>query len=194
MKPISFNDNTVQRVYNDYINRCTNFLKGLPNEDKEECLMEINSYIFEYLEANKEVDQMNSLLNILERLGAPEVTLKEFVASKKLNQAVKTFNPVFIVQALYLNIKNGIIYSILSILFFIIFALPILVILKLIYPKSVGCFVGDHSLYFGVIDEHANTVEVLGNGFIPVVILMGIFLYYAIILTLKFKNTKKKNK
>jgi uncharacterized membrane protein len=194
MKPITFNNNTVQRVYNDYIYRCTNFLKGLPNEDKEECLMEINSYIFEYLEANKEVDQMNSLLNILERLGAPEETLKEFVASKKVKQAVKTFNPIFLVQALYLNIKNGFIYSVLSVLFLIIFTLPFLVILKLIYPKSVGCYVGEHSFYFGFIDEHANTVEILGNGFIPVVILMGLILYYAIILTLKFKNKQKKNK
>lgn len=194
MKPITFNDNSVQRVYNDYINRCSNFLKGLPEADKEESLMEINSYIFEYLEANKEVDQLTSLLNIIERLGAPEETLKEFVASKKVKQAVKTFNPLFLVQALYLNLKNGFIYSVLSILFLIIFILPILIILKLIYPKSVGCFVGDHSFYLGIINEQANTVEILGNWFIPVIILVCLILYYVIILILKFKNNQKKNK
>lgn len=188
MKPITFNDTSVQRVYNNYIGRCSQVLKGLPNEDKEECLMEINSYIYEYMEAQKGADQMNSLLNIIERLGIPEETLKEFVASKKLQQATKSFNPLLLAQALYLNIRNGILYTILSFLFLIIFMLPILMVLKLIYPKSVGCFVGEHSFYLGFINEQANTVEILGNWFIPVVLLLGVGLYYLIILMLKFKK------
>jgi uncharacterized membrane protein len=191
MKLIPFNDSAAQRVYNDYINRCRKCLKSLPEADTEECLLEINSHIYEYLDANKATDEMDNLLNILDRLGAPEETLKEFVAAKKINQAVKTFNPLIVMQALYLNIRNGVLYVFLSLLFIIFISFPFLMVLKLIYPNTVGCFIGDNSFYFGFIGQHQNATEILGNWFIPVTALIAALLYLLIITILKFLKHKK---
>ena len=191
MKLIHFKNNSTQRVYNDYIKRCRKALKGLPKNDTEECLLEINSHIYEYHEANKTNDEMEILLNVLDRIGLPEDTLKELVASKKINQAVKTLNPKFLIQALFLNISNGLIYVFLSLLFIFLISFPILIIFKLIYPKNVGCFIGDNIFYFGFIKQNQNTTEVLGNWFIPVAIIIATILYFLIIFILKFKKITK---
>lgn len=191
MKLIPFNNSAAQRVYNDYINRCRKCLKGLPEADTEECLLEINSHIYEYLDANKATDEMDNLLNILDRLGAPEETLKEFVAAKKINQAVKTFNPLIVMQALYLNIRNGVLYIFISLLFIIFISFPFLIVLKLIYPKTVGCFIGEHSFYFGFIGQQQEATEVLGNWFIPAAIGIAAVLYLFIIGILKLLKQKK---
>jgi uncharacterized membrane protein len=191
MKPIQFENTAAQRVYNDYIKRCRNCVKSLPEKDQEECLLEMNSHIFEYLQANSHSAEMDSLLNVLDRLGLPEETLKEFVASRKINQAAKTWNPLHIMQALYLNIRNGVIYIVLALLFILLASFPVLIILKLVYPDSVGCFTGKNSFYFGFIGQHEQATELLGNWFIPVAMLITALLYLLIILLFKIIKKKK---
>ena len=123
MKSLQLDNNSSQRIYDDYIVRCKKSLRILSEEDREDCLLEINSYIYEYLDDNKlnGKDEIENLLNILDRIGIPEETFKELIASKKIEQAVKTFNPKVLMQALFLNIQNGFIYIMLSILFLFVF-------------------------------------------------------------------------
>jgi len=191
MKAILFTDKNSKRVYDDYIRRSQKVIKILSSKDKEDCLLEINSYIYEYLKENKDKDEMENLLNITERLGAPEVTLKEVVAFKKTSQAIKTFNPQYLVQALFLNIGNGIFYIVLSLLTVFIVLSPVLIILKLIYPKHVGCFYGKNYFFFGYSYNAPNVNEVLGNWFIPVITAIGTALYFLVIFLLKLKNKNK---
>jgi len=190
MKVLQFKNKNAQRVYDDYINRSKKFIKILSEKDREDCLLEINSHIYEFLENNKGNDEIENILNIIERLGQPEDTLKEVVASKKTSQAIQTFNPRFLVQALFLNIKNGFIYILLSLLLLFLMCFPILIILKLIYPKNVGFFLSDHTFIFGFTNNVNNSPEILGNWFIPIAILISTTLYFSIIFLLKLKNKK----
>jgi hypothetical protein len=206
MTSLSFKNNSAQRIYNDYIKRCKNATKILSATDQEDCLLEINSYIYEFLSANNAGDEMESLLNVLDRLGAPEEIFKEIVATKKLGEATRTFNPKHLVQALILNISNGVIYSILFILFLFEICFPILIVLKLIYPSRTGLFVGNkgnflygyhHDTISGGIGSvnynMDNRAEQLGNWFIPVTIIIALLVYISIILLLKaIKKIKKK--
>ena len=190
MKILQFENKNAQRVYDDYINRSKKMLKILSEKDREDCLLEMNSHIYEYLENNKGREEIENILNITERLGQPEETLKDVVASKKTAQAIKTYNPQYLAQALFLNIKNGSIYILLFLFYLFLICFPVLTILKLIYPKNVGLFIGDSSLIFGFTKNRINTTEVLGNWFIPVTILTSITLYFIIILLLKLKSKK----
>jgi hypothetical protein len=189
MKLLQLENSSAQRIYDDYIVRCKKSLKILSEEDREDSLLEINSYIYEYLTANKENDKdaVENLLNILDRIGIPEETFKELIASKKISQAVKTFNPKVLMQALFLNIQNGFIYIILSILFLFLAAFPVLIVLKLIKPNDIGLFVGNHSFFFGFADSK-NGTELLGNGFIPVSIIATAVIYFLILFILKTKR------
>lgn len=191
MKLIEFKNTDTQRIYNEYINRSKRAVKILSVEDQEDCLMEINSYIYEYIQNNPQELELTALLNILERLGDPEITLKEVVATKKIDQAVKTFNAKHLIEALLLNLKNGVVYVILFIMALFGTSFPILIILKLIYPKLTGLYVGEHTFYFGIAPKRAGVSEVLGEWFIPVVILLSILFYFIIIFLLKLVKNKK---
>lgn len=191
MKLIEFKNIDTQRVYNDYINRSKRAVKILSAEDQEDCLMEINSYIYEYIQNNPQEKELTAMLNILERLGDPEITLKEVVAAKKIDQAVRTFNVKHLMQALLLNLKNGVVYVILFIMALLGACFPILIVLKLIFPELTGLYVGNHTLFFGITPKRHGVSEVLGNWFIPSVILLGVLFYFIIIFLLKLIKNKK---
>lgn len=190
MKPLQFSSNNTQRIYDDYMHRSKRMLKILSDKDKEDCLLEINSYIYEYMEEHKDADETESLLNITQRLGAPEETLKEVIAAKKTSQAIKTFNPKHLAQALVLNIRNGFIYVVLFLLFILILCFPVLIVAKIIYTEQVGLYVGPNTFLFGIADD-PNTREILGNWFIPVAIAVTLVLYLSIIFFLKIVNKKR---
>ena len=185
MKLISFRDTSTQRVYNNYIQRCKKAVRTLPDKDQEECLFEINSHIYEFLADHTSGDEMNKLLDVLDRLGPPEETLKEIVATKKIDQATRTFNPKHLLQALVLNISNGIIYFILLILYLLLLCFPILGILKFIRPDHVGYFISENgSFWFGYVATVEHSKELLGYWFIPIIMFSTGIIYMAIILIL----------
>jgi uncharacterized membrane protein len=191
MRPIEFKSSTAQRVYNDYLTRCRRQVNILSEADQEDCLMEVNSYIYEYLQNHQNEDETTALLNILERLGSPDVTLKEVVAAKKIDQAVKTFNLKHLIQALALNVRNGAFYVVLSIMTVLLVSFPVLIILKIMYPDKTGLFVGPGHFFFGIMEKKEGVSEVLGGGFIPVVVVLGFLLYFIIIFLLKLVTNKK---
>jgi uncharacterized membrane protein len=185
MKLIEFNDTNALRIYTDYINRSKRVLRILSESDREDCLMELNSYIYEYLQNHRAEDETTALLNILERLGAPEITLKEVVAARKIDQAVKTFNIRHLIEALFLNLRNGVVYVILFILTLLLLCFPVLIVMELLYPDQTGLFMGGGSFFFGATSSPSEHREVLGHAFIPVVVLLGAASYFLIIFLLK---------
>lgn len=190
MKAIEFKNPASQRVYNNYINRCKRVVQILSKADQEECLMEVNSYIYEYITDHRE-DEMTALLNILDRLGDPEITLKEVVASKKIDQAIKTFNVRYLLQALFLNLRNGIAYIVLSFMTIMLVTFPILIVMKIIKPEITGLWVGPHTFFFGITRKQEGIREIAGNYFIPIAIVTCILLYFIIIYILKVIRKKK---
>lgn len=191
MKAIEFKDPASQRVYNSYIGRCKRVVKILSVQDQEECLMEINSYIYEYMNDHQE-DEMTGLLNILERLGEPEITLKEVVAGKKIDQAIKTYNIKYLFQALFLNLRNGVAYILLAFMTMMLVTFPVLIVMELISPEKTGLWVGPRAFFFGIVDSHPEGIrEVAGNYFIPLMIVLSILFYFLIISILKAIRKKK---
>ncbi|WP_343673431.1 hypothetical protein [Chitinophaga sp.] len=190
MKAIEFKSPASQRVYDNYIARCKRVVQILSKEDQEECLMEVNSYIYEYITDHDE-DEMTALLNILDRLGDPEITLKEVVASKKIDQAIKTFNIKYLLQALFLNLRNGIAYILLSFMTLMLVTFPVLIVMKIIKPEITGIWVGPHTFFFGIVEKREGIREIAGNYFIPIAIISCILLYLIIIYILKAIRKKK---
>lgn len=191
MKLIEFKNTNAQRIYTDYINRSKRVIRILSNEDQEDCLMEINSYIYEYIQNHQNVDETSALLNILERLGSPEITLKEVVATKKIEQAVKTFNLKHLVEALFLNLRNGLVYIVLFVLTLLLVCFPILIVMEILYPAQTGLFMGEKTFFFGMTYPKSGVNEVLGHAFIPVVVMLGVAFYFLIIFLLKLVKNKK---
>jgi uncharacterized membrane protein len=143
-------------------------------------LMELNSHVYEATHTAPPENEVDVLMDVLEKLGAPEEVLQPVVAHKKAQQAGRSFNPRHIIQALYLNISNGVGYIIFAIIYVLIVIFGLLIAIKLISPTHTGLFIKDgHFFAFGYTTILPDRVtELLGNWFIITVIaLMGAFYF-----------------
>lgn len=199
MKMLKFSERATEKVYHYYIRKVRKLGRGLPEDAKEDIVMEINSHIYE---ACQRVDKSNNisveqLIDILDRLGEPEDILKPILSEQKLKQATTTFNPMHVIKALTLNLSNGFMYIVFSILYLTLFLFLFVIGAKLIYPDEVGLFFKNGSFYLlGIIAPESraeqNVDEILGNWFIPAMILITTLLYVAITLILKLLRWKRK--
>lgn len=197
IKEIEFKETASKRIYNSYIKRVRKAIKSLPHQDQIEVLLEFNSHIYEGLQRQKNETEIDNLLDVLDKLGVPEEVLKPLVADKKLEQATKTFNPLHIIKALVLNITNGISYLIFFFLYLFLFGFVYLIFAKLVNPNEVGLFFQNGSfVVMGKISPEIKGItvftEVLGNWFIPVMLLSIIVFYFMITYLLKLKRILNK--
>ncbi len=191
MKNIKLASATAERIYKDYLKRAEKCMEILPQADREEMLMEINSHIFEGLQRFSDGEEIDNLLTVLEKLGAPEEFLKPIIADKKIAQAVRTFNPKYVLQALLLNFKNGIVYSVFAFLYLLLFSFLFLIIMKLVFPSNTGLFYMNGNFHsFGFLRDVNGVKDVLGFWFIPVVTFFAIGFYFLITLFLRFVKKK----
>ncbi|MEF9479405.1 hypothetical protein OWR28_18140 [Chryseobacterium sp. 1B4] len=190
---IQFKNADAQDIYENYLKQIQSATKKLSREDHTDILMEFNSHIYESMsKKSDESNELKKLIDTLDEIGIPGEILKPLFADKKLIQATKTFNPVHIFQALILNFSHGIIYFIFFILYLFLFSFVVLIFGKLFFPDNVGFYYkkGEIFQYGGFMEnEKLQNFEILGNGFIPVTILMGVLFYFLITLLLKLKRS-----
>ena len=189
---IKFTQEASKRVYTDYMKRIMKVTSTLSKHDQEDVYMEFNSHIFEAIQHKNASNEMDALLDVLEKLGTPEEVLKPLIADKKLEEATKTFNPIHVIKALALNFTNGISYIIFFFLYLLLFLFVFLIPAKIIYPLEIGLwYQGSYYWSLGWMKkaEQNGVTELLGNWFIPAM-LVAIPLFYVIItLLLKFKKS-----
>lgn len=198
IKEIQFKESSSKRVYENYMNRIKKTVRTLPPIDQKEVLLEFNSHIYEGLARKNQEREIDRLLDVIDKLGDPEEVLKPLIADKKLEQATKTFNPVHLFKALILNITNGISYVIFFILYLSLFGFVFLIYAKFDNPDSIGLYLKNNSfMALGKLNEgylqNPNISEVLGNWFIPIMVLSIILSYLLITLLLKLKRSINKN-
>ncbi len=193
--PIKFKREASARVYTDYMKRVSRMTRPLSKHHQDDIYMEINSHIYEGMMQRKDAVEIDALLDVLDRLGSPEEVLKPLVAEKKMEQATTTYNPVHIIKALILNFSNGFVYVLFSILYLFLSAFLFLIGAKLICPEKVGLFYKDSSHWtLGIIAEtgRENYTELLGNWFIPAMILSAVISYFIITFMMKIKRRLNK--
>ena len=192
IESIKFSQEASKRVYNDYMKRVKKATSSLSKQNQNDIYMEFNSHIFEAIQQKNGINEIDLLLDILEKLGIPEEVLKSLVADKKLEQATKTFNPIHVFKALVLNFTNGITYIIFFFLYLLLFGFVFLIFAKIANPSEVGLFYKESSFMVLGLSNNTNQVginEILGNWFISVMLVSIVAFYFVITLLLKFKKT-----
>jgi len=189
MNKINFTTSSAQRIYDDYMKRVDKCIALLGETDKTELIMELNSHIYEAMLKGADGNEVDSLLDVITGLGVPEEFLKPLVAGKKLDQAVRTFNPKHIFQAIRLNLCSGFIYSFFGLLYLLLFSFILLIAAKIFFPANTGLFFSGSSFKaFGFITGTDGLNEVLGYWLIPISILTALFCYTCITLLLRLKR------
>lgn len=189
---IKFSQAASQRIYNDYMKRILKVTNSLSKEDKQDVYMEFNSHIYEALQHKNGANEIDVLLDIIEKLGVPEEVLKPLLADKQLEQATKTFNPIHVFKALLLNLTNGFSYVFFFVLYLLLFVFVFLIFAKIKNPAEVGLWYKDSTSFVFGLSNKLNQIgqtELLGNAFIPVMITCIILFYFIITLLLKFKKS-----
>ena len=191
IESIKFSQEASKRVYNDYMKRVKKATSSLSKQNQNDIYMEFNSHIFEAIQQKNGINEIDLLLDILEKLGIPEEVLKPLVADKKLEQATRTFNPIHVFKALILNFTNGISYFIFFFLYLLLFGFVFLIFAKIVNPSDVGLFYKNASFIVLGITNKTNQEgieEVLGNWFIPIMLISIVVFYFLITYLLKFKK------
>lgn len=191
IEQIKFKQEASKRVYNDYMKRVKKATNSLSKESQDDIYMEINSHIFEAIQQSTEGNEIDALLDIIEKLGSPEEVLKPLVADKKLEQATTTFNPIHILKALALNFTNGFSYIIFFVSYLLLLGFVFLIFAKILHPNETGLFLKDGQfMVLGISrgTEQDGFTEVLGSWFIPAMFFITLFFYMLITFTLKIKK------
>lgn len=185
---LSFHTKTAQKVCESYFKRVTRMTKELSTEDQQDILLEIESHIYESLQKSSSENEMDTLVSTLEKLGEPEAFLVEMVADRKVKEAARTANPLHLIQALRLNISKGISYVFFAILFLLTFCFTLLIPLKLIFPDNIGYFESSSGQFsFGYFSNIEGFTELLGWWFLPLVMIVVVFLYFSIVFSLRLR-------
>lgn len=191
-KELQFEDVNAKRIYNKYFKGVKKILKPITETDRNEVLMELNSHIYEHIQSNKLVLELEAVQAAINTLGVPAEVLKPLVADKLMEKATKTFNPLHVFKALMLNLGNGIGYIIFFLLYLFLGSFVFLIFAKIFDPTNVGMFFKEgRFVALGRFENNLNYQEVLGYWFIPVMMLSIIVLYLFLTSLLKFKKNNK---
>jgi len=191
MNKINFISGSAQRIYDDYMRRVGKCIALLGEADKTELVMELNSHIYEAMLKGANGNEVDCLLDVIAGLGVPEEFLKPLVAGKKLDQAVRSFNPKHIFQAISLNLRSGFIYTFFGLLYLFLVSFILLIAAKIIFPANTGLFFNGSSFRaFGFMTDTDGLTEVLGYWLIPLSIITALFCYTCITLLLRLKRKR----
>jgi hypothetical protein len=190
MQKIQFKEPAARKIYENYLSSVENATQHLSKEDQQEILMEINSHLYEALQQESGETEVEKLVKITTELGDPHVTLKPAIAARKLNKAVRTFNPQLLFSALYISAKNSVKYACFFVLYLLIASMLSLIFFKIFYPDNTGLFYADNRVSaFGFILDTSGKTEVMHGWFYPIVLAIVALLY--IVLTLILRLTRK---
>jgi len=191
MNKINFKSSSAQHIYDDYMRRVDKCIALLGEADKTELVMELNSHIYEAMAKDANGNEVDCLLEVIAGLGVPEEFLKPLVAGKKLDQAVRSFNPKHVFQAISLNLRSGFIFSFFGLLYLFLFSFILLIVAKIFFPANTGLFFRGNSFSaFGFITGTDGLTEVLGYWLIPLSIITALFCYTCITLLLRLKRKR----
>ena len=88
-----------ERIANDYVDRLSDRLKGMPVDDRNELLSEIRSHIYDSYMSETTGDEIERILRVLRKLGEPADAISSHMpqAVEKLGKSKKA--PLYILAA-----------------------------------------------------------------------------------------------
>jgi uncharacterized membrane protein len=183
-----------KKLLEEYLQKLRGVLKPLPEEERDEIILEIKGHILERIAHSSQAeDDTEALKNALIRLGKPEEYAFEFVTDYLLRKGIERKKAWMIFKGLLrwgCNTLVGFFYSLFFFASYLISASFVIVgIMKPIFPEKVGFFLRNgrfenFGLIMGVTDN-PNMQEVLGYWIIPIALVIGIAWFFVTTWLLK---------
>jgi hypothetical protein len=158
----------------DYVDQLDRALAGIPADQKEDILQEIRTHITDSVSGS--VDGQEALERVFHLLGTPGQLADRYRTEAFLTRAGKSFSPLVLFQTSWRWAKMG---AKGMLAFFIAIcgygsalAWTVTAMMKPFVP-SVGLWVGGDTFQFGPGSGIGGKHELLGNYYIPVVIVLA---------------------
>ena len=87
---------SVEKIVNDYLKRLKLHLKGFPEKDKEELVKEVYSHIYESFVSDPTEDEIDRILNVLNKLGEPNEVVSSRMSTAMVSMGKKRKLPLYI--------------------------------------------------------------------------------------------------
>jgi len=89
---------SVERIVNNYVRQLKGHLKGIPEQDQEDFIKEIESHIYESFTNEKGKDEIERILNVLEKLGEPAQVFSEKMPDAMVKKGKDKNLPLYILS------------------------------------------------------------------------------------------------
>ena len=94
----------VRKIVDNYLDRLRVHLKGLPEADREELVREIYSHIFESYAQDSTDDDIQRILNVLDRLGEPAEVVASRLSGTMKRMGKRRNLPLYILAGFFIGI------------------------------------------------------------------------------------------
>ena len=95
---------TVQKIVNDYLGRVKQYLKGMPEKDRDESVREIESHIYESYINDTTPNEVDRILNVLGKLGEPSRVFSDKIPGKVVDMGKKRNMPLYILAGVLIGL------------------------------------------------------------------------------------------
>jgi hypothetical protein len=159
----------------NYLDRLDSALRGISSEEKQDILFEIRAHIVDSVAAAQNRDA--AIDRVLRLLGSPQELAQRYNAERMLTRAGRSFSPLLLLHTTWhwakLGMKGTVAFFVALFGYSIALGLTIAVILKPIMPSRVGLWWGNGDLNVGMVDHPGQMHELLGQWFVPVMVVVA---------------------
>jgi uncharacterized membrane protein len=185
--PSSFADARIE----NYLARLESALRGMSNnlseEEKQDILCEIRAHVVDSVAAARLRNEVQpsevreagdaALSRVLKLLGTPEELAQRYNTERLLARAGSSFSPWLLLRTTWrwakLGMKGTVAFFVALFGYSCAFALTVAVILKPVMPSRVGVWWGRGDLNVGMVDHPEQMHELLGQWFVPVMVVLA---------------------
>lgn len=165
-------DPTADARIEKYLSRLDSALRGLSAEEKQDILFEIRTHIVDSVAAAPDRDAATD--RVLRLLGDAKELAQRYHAERMLTRASRSFSPLLLLRTTWgwarLGMKGTIALFVALFGYGVALGLTITVILKPVMPSRVGVWWGEGDLNIGMVDHPERMHELLGQSFVPVML------------------------
>ena len=86
---------SVEKIVNDYLKRLKLHLKRFPEKDKEELIKEVYSHIYESFISDPTEDEIDRILNVLNKLGEPSEAVSSRMSTAMVSMGKRRKLPLY---------------------------------------------------------------------------------------------------
>lgn len=190
---MEFKDKAAGRVFDQYHKQVDRIIRNLTQSDKKEIKMEITSHLYESMAQDPAEQEMDRLLNAIDKLGELNEYLEPIVADKLIEKASASLSPKTLVQAFIHNfgrsVSRTLLFAVFGLIYFFVVSLAMAGIAKFFIPE-IGLYIGAGNFVVGVVEKEG-VEEVLGYWITPIAFLLATILYIFSTKILKLLALKK---